>query len=105
MSAKRAKLWPPSRPPPPHPPTPTASLARVIPAATRSHRLGRAIAPWPQRGAGHRRRFQPEVQRLQPLDLVAQACAFLELQVRGRAADALLEFEEGRLQVLADELR
>src|SRR4029077_18943698 len=93
-----------SRPLAPHP-APTPPLARVVAAATWSHRLRRTVLPRAKRSARHRRRFQSKLQRLQPADLVAQPGRFLELQVRRGVAHALLKRSHRRLHVLADELR
>ena len=67
---------------------PALHLLRVVAAAARAHRLGLPVGlgrRLAQRPPGEVR-LQPEVERLQPLDLVAQPRGVLEFQVGGGGA-------------------
>src|SRR5689334_23076413 len=83
----------------------SAPFRWIVATTPGPQRLRRASPAGAQRRAWHRRRRQAEVQRLQPLDLVAEPRSLLELQVRGGDAHLLFQVGNRRLQVLADEFR
>src|SRR5690349_769516 len=94
--------WPNRRQLPPPSPEPRALLLAEPPLA----RPGLAFARIAERSRGDAVEVgDPELVLFQPADLVAQPRRFLELEVGGGLAHALLEVADVRLEVVPDEVR